>query len=193
MAATGNIVEAGNVLCFGTATPMALEAAHEESLLREFFTWNGRENLYRIPDHFVLWLSNHSTPADLPHGPRNLVDWKKFWNSPETGSIEGTARHQGGDLLAKLITAQDKITPDDFRLRPDSAGYRAGPDGKDLGADIDLVGPGKAYERWKRTPEYQQWQRETRELMKGTAEDRGDGRAATEAKTTGESPTANGE
>jgi hypothetical protein len=44
----------------------------------------------------------------------------------------------------------------DFRLRPDSAGYRAGKDGKDLGADVDLVGPGSAYERWKKTPAYQQ-------------------------------------
>src|SRR5262249_49320337 len=52
--------------------------------------------------------------------------------------------------------------PDDFRLRSDSAGYRAGKDGKDLGADIDLVGPGKAYERWKQTPDYRQWLKETK-------------------------------
>jgi hypothetical protein len=51
----------------------------------------------------------------------------------------------------------ERITPADFRLRADSAGYRAGKDGKDLGADVDLVGPGTAYERWKTTPEYQQW------------------------------------
>ena len=42
-----------------------------------------------------------------------------------------------------------------------TAGYRAGPDGKDLGPDIDLVGPGEAYERWKKTPEYQKWLEET--------------------------------
>jgi hypothetical protein len=30
---------------------------------------------------------------------------------------------------------------------------QAGNGGKDLGADVDLVGPGKAYEAWKRTPE----------------------------------------
>jgi hypothetical protein len=40
-------------------------------------------------------------------------------------------------------------------------GYRAGKDGKDLGADVDLVGPGAAYKRWKKTPEYQQWLRDT--------------------------------
>ena len=25
------------------------------------------------------------------------------------------------------------------------------------GADVDLVGPGPAYERWRKTPAYQQW------------------------------------
>ena len=54
----------------------------------------------------------------------------------------------------------------DFRLRPDSAGYRAGKDGKDLGADVDLVGPGLAYERWKKSPDYQQWLKETRPIQK---------------------------
>jgi hypothetical protein len=46
-------------------------------------------------------------------------------------------------------------------LRPDSAGYRAG---KDLGADVDLVGPGPAYERWKKTPDYQQWLKDTKQV-----------------------------
>ena len=60
-----------------------------------------------------------------------------------------------------MATAPDQITLDDFRLRADSAGYHAGGDGKDLGADIDRVGPGKAYDDWKRTPDYEQWLKET--------------------------------
>jgi hypothetical protein len=62
------------------------------------------------------------------------------------------------------VLVPEKIIPNDFRLRPDSAGYRAGPDGKDLGADVDLVGPGEAYERWKKTPEYQEWLKETGQM-----------------------------
>jgi hypothetical protein len=58
----------------------------------------------------------------------------------------------------------ERLKPDDFRLAVDSTGYRAGPDGKDLGADIDFVGPGNAYERWKKTPEYQEWLRETGQM-----------------------------
>jgi len=63
--------------------------------------------------------------------------------------------------MGRIYVAPDQITPQDFRLRPDSAGYRAGKDGKDLGADVDLVGPGPAYERWRKTPEYQQWLKES--------------------------------
>ena len=83
-----------------------------------------------------------------------------------TDSQEGRVRFKGGNLLAKLMNTPEQLTPDDFRLRPDSAGYRAGKDGKDLGADVDLVGPGAAYERWKKTPEYQQWLRDTGQVRK---------------------------
>jgi hypothetical protein len=64
-----------------------------------------------------------------------------------------------------------------------SAGYRAGPDGKDLGADIDLVGPGEAYERWKQTADYQEWQRETSELMKAAVADQSGAEARSETET----------
>ena len=52
------------------------------------------------------------------------------------------------------------LTPADFRL-PDSAGYRAGKDCNDLGADVDRVGPGYSNERWKKTSEYQQCLKDT--------------------------------
>ena len=61
------------------------------------------------------------------------------------------------------LDPSEEITPEDFRLRSNSAGHRAGPGGKDLGADVDLVGPGPAYERWKKTPEYQRWLKDTKQ------------------------------
>ena len=92
--------------------------------------------------------------------------WDHIWGSGPTGSLEGRIRYHGGDLLARLANAPGQLTPDDFRLRPDSAGYRAGEDGKDIGADIDLVGPGPAYERWQKTPAYQQWLQDTGQMKK---------------------------
>jgi len=47
------------------------------------------------------------------------------------------------------------------RRRRGSAGYRAGEDGRDLGANVDRVGPGAAHEGWKKTPEYRQWIKDT--------------------------------
>lgn len=52
------------------------------------------------------------------------------WNSPETGSI----------TLDPMID-----DPAGWRLMPESPGYRAGPDGRDLGADPDQI-------RWRKTP-----------------------------------------
>jgi len=43
------------------------------------------------------------------------------------------------------------------RLQPGSPGRGAGEGGRDLGATADLVGPGPAYDYWKRTPEYREW------------------------------------
>src|SRR5262249_35552135 len=76
----------------------------------------------------------------------------------------GRVRYQGGEPLAKLALPAGRMTPEEFRLSADSAGSRAGKDGKDLGADVDLVGPGKAYERWKKTPEHQQWLKDSGQL-----------------------------
>ena len=114
----------------------------------------------------------------------DLAAWNRFWGLQNTGSTEGLVRFHGGDLNAKADANPEQLTPEDFRLRPDSAGYQAAPDGKDLGADIDLVGPGEAYERWKQTPEYQEWQKETRELMKAAVAEQAQGEAVSETETT---------
>ncbi len=81
----------------------------------------------------------------------------------EALGLRRRGRHRGAHQVSGRRPARqvkhepEKLTPDDFRLHADSPGHRAGPDGKDLGADVDLVGPGAAYERWKKTPEYEQW------------------------------------
>jgi hypothetical protein len=90
-----------------------------------------------------------------------LADWQRFWGLADIDSERGQAKFQGGDLVAKAKLTPELLAPDDFRLRPDSAGLKAGKDGKDLGADVGLVSHGPAYERWKKTPEYQQWLKDT--------------------------------
>src|SRR5262249_50274110 len=101
--------------------------------------------------------------AKATRSRKTLADWKQFWRINETDSLQGSARYQGGNLLATAVANPAQLTPEDFRLHADSPGKGKGPGGRDLGADVDWVGPGKAYERWKKTPAYQQW-------LKGTGE-----------------------
>ena len=163
--ASANIFDSAHIMWFHQCgKENALEPGKAEAALRQLIAWRERENLSSLGSVYLeLLIANegHST-----NRLRSLADWHQLWQQTETGSLEGRVRYKGGDLFAKLGLASDRLTPDDFRLRPDSPGYRAGKDGKDLGADIDLVGPGPAYERWKKTPEYQQWLRDSGQVKK---------------------------
>src|SRR5262249_346995 len=96
---------------------------------------------------------------------KGLAEWNQFWGLKDPGSMLGKVRMRG-NVMQMLTNAPGNITPDNFRLRADSAGYRAGKDGRDLGADVDLVVPGPAYERSKKTPEYRQWLKDTGQLSR---------------------------
>ena len=136
----------------------------EATLLPRLLAWQDERN--RLPPEARPLCSGASSPGSERRSTDGTeqasADWKRFWGIARTELAEGQVRFEGGDLAREGYAARpSKLTPDDFRLRPDSAGYRAGKDGKDLGADVDLVGPGPAYERWKKTPEYQQWLKDT--------------------------------
>ena len=163
--ASANIfaIDAG-MLLFETLDPLRAKgevqkAEHVEEFLRPLFGWRETRNLYAPGATSIYWSPKQGEYLLLAAG--NLQDWQRRWDLTDTGSFEGNLRFHGGNLLAKAAVSPEKITAEDFRLRPDSAGYQAGDDGKDLGADVDLVGPGPAYDRWKKTPQYQQWLKET--------------------------------
>lgn len=137
-----------------------LSAVEAEALLPRLVQLAEKENVYLRGTHMLYFAADWKVMEGA--GCRNLGEWNQFWAQQNTGSVEGDVRFQSGDLLIRGRTEPEKLSADDFRLRADSAGYGAGPDGKDLGADVDLVGPGAAYERWKKTPEYQEWLKETR-------------------------------
>ncbi len=156
------------VLLFNQKVADPLPIADLEKLLPRAVLWDGDANLYNAEDRRLLQFYVDGSPVGEPTTPlRSLADWKRFWGAEEAGSLEGRARLSGGDLYSRLEKEPERLTPEDFRLRPDSPGYRAGKDGKDLGADLDLVGPGPAYDRWKKTPEYQQWLKDTGQSNRG--------------------------
>jgi serine/threonine protein kinase len=168
------IVASSNILDWSTAAlqfqlrskPEAPSDVTEvEGLLPRSIHWRGERNVFRAGHQFLDFSIGWKKTVRKAERGRNLEGWNRFWGLAGTGSLEGTILYQDVSARVKALRNPEQLTPDDFRLRPDSAGYQAGPDGKDLGADVDLVGPGEAYERWKRTPEYEQWQKETQELL----------------------------
>jgi hypothetical protein len=84
-----------------------------------------------------------------------------FWGLAGTGSTAGAIRYNGGDVRSTALATPAKLTPEDSR--PDSAGKGAGEGVRDVGADVDLVGLGAAYERWTKTPACQQWRKDTQQ------------------------------
>ncbi len=164
MDVSATIFDGPSALCVGAprgAVPIdvVLQPGKVEGYVRRMLTWRDRDNVYAGDGPILSWVFDEgATPPGTPNSP---ADWRRFWGAPDAACASGPVRYRGGNLFAKLATTPAQLRPEDFRLRPDSAGYRAGKDGKDLGADVDLVGPGPAYERWQKTPEYQHWLKDT--------------------------------
>jgi hypothetical protein len=139
-----------------------LPPAEAEAMLLRLLDWRAQRNLYAPGAASVHWSSDET--VEPPSRPKSAAEWKRFWSYTDNDLLEGPVSYEGGDLLSRLMVEAEKLTPQEFRLRPDSAGRHAGPDGQDLGANVDFVGPGAAYERWKKTPEYRRWLQDTAQV-----------------------------
>jgi hypothetical protein len=153
-----NVWQTNHVLELISATPKHPKGLPLEELRRilpEAFLWRERSNVYGLD---TPWFCFHASDPDGIL--KDLAEWNEFWGLKDSNSQQSNVLLRGQPL--KLTDDNPRtITRDDFRLRVGSAGYRAGKDGKDLGADVDLVGPGAAYERWKKAPEFKEWLKET--------------------------------
>jgi hypothetical protein len=100
-----------------------------------------------------------------------LRDWYAFWSHravPE--SLYGAISFQEPDLHNRLIRDVGGVTPAEFRLPATSPAKGTSTDGRDFGADMDLLGPGEPLARWRRTAEYRDWQRLVDRLMRPKGE-----------------------
>jgi hypothetical protein len=120
--------------------------------------WSGRQNLYPANQPLVE-LEGVGIKASS-----GLDTWNRLWERPEQDSRADAAKFKGGMGPHQSAAARDV---DYWRLLSDSPGHHAGPGERDLGADVDLVGPGPAYARWKKTPEYLHWLKETSQAPAG--------------------------
>jgi hypothetical protein len=151
---------------FAVAAATPLSPRSSEQLLQKWVTLKERANVYGKGEYF---LQHEFAGRDKNPGGelKSLAEWRRFWKMSDPEAATGKPRYLGIGLEAKIRAKPETVTPDDFRLQPDSPGWHAGPGGRDRGADLDLVGPGPAYERWKKTAEYQQWQKMTTALVEG--------------------------
>ena len=133
----------------------------DQQLLPRALAWNESKNLY------VGGLLKFSKYGGTPSADffQNVADWQTYWGLKDTGSLHGRLRYQGGNVRARKAAAPDILTPADFRLHTNSDGKGEGTDGRDLGANVDQVGPGKAYEEWKNTPAYGNWLTSTGQVV----------------------------
>jgi WD40 repeat protein/tRNA A-37 threonylcarbamoyl transferase component Bud32 len=160
--ASGNLFQgAASVLRFEQSSwfqekHQALSGAEMETMLRDMVDWRGERNGFPSNTHLIeLAALGKALPSAQPTD--SVAHWNAFWRIADTQCLQGPIRFVGGDLLEKSRTTPELLTPEDHRLHVDGAGYQAGKDGQDLGADVDRVGPGPAYELWKTNPEYEEW------------------------------------
>jgi hypothetical protein len=121
------------------------------ALTKRHLRWSEANNLYH-PKNGPLGISSEP-------GIKITQEWHKFWGIAKKGSLQGKLTFFGDDRIAKMAEEPSSISPADFRLAPGTIGRNVGPGGRDLGPDVTLIGPGEPYDRWRKTPEYQEWLR----------------------------------
>jgi serine/threonine-protein kinase len=116
--------------------------SNEQALmeLARVVRWTEERNVYEVG-------ASYMNLATIEH----VKDWEQFWKADRTGSLQGTLRFKVGAPFGP------SLPPESFRLQSESIGQAAGRGGRDLGADVTLVGPSQAYERWRMTPDYKEW------------------------------------
>jgi hypothetical protein len=89
---------------------------------------------------------------------QTLQEWRTFWKLEQDGGSVADPVFTVGNVSKRRKVEPESLFPRDFRLTRESAG-------QGLGADVDRVGPGKPYEDWKNTPNYNKWLEQTRLLL----------------------------
>jgi len=130
--------------------------AQSEALLPRLITWRERRNVYPA-DASVTFIGGG------PQRTKPWSDWQALHGQSDADCEQGPIRFQGGSPAA-IVRSAAELPLLAFRLAPESAGHQTGEDGQDLGVDVDRLGPGAAYERWKKTAEYKEWRNRTEQF-----------------------------
>jgi WD40 repeat protein len=126
--------------------------AEFEKLARTLFRWK-EENNVMGKSSLLAFTRAYQT---IPETPvlKSREEWEDFWKLPKGSSLQGTVRFVEPFKYLQAVS----LPPSAFRLHPESAGAKKGAGGRDLGVDVELLGPA-AYERFRKSEAYRDWRK----------------------------------
>jgi tRNA A-37 threonylcarbamoyl transferase component Bud32 len=165
---TGNVIDARlqflRVLFNAyKADEKSLTAAQGEAALLCLARCQMRDNLLPEGIGLLRFVQGWDTPLPGSVERHTLKEWYQFWRLPADNSLQDRPIFVNADLADRLIKKATEVMAADFLLVPDTPG-KGGPWKLNVGADPDRIGPGPAYERWKKTKEYREWVKTTGQL-----------------------------
>ncbi len=164
---TGNAIQADGSVMHNWASDQTSPAHPDEYVawVRKHVLWVPSHNLVHAPNEY---LGAYEVPARDPervHVQKAEQEWRAFWRLDSDDTLGDAPLFGRPGLLDRIRSDLPSLSPADFRLADGSPGKGKGEGGKDLGADVDKVGPGQPYEEWKKTPEYEEWRKQTDHMM----------------------------
>jgi hypothetical protein len=119
--------------------------------LKDLLSWEDYHNL------FAILYSFHDREL-CPAGPevRDLMAWNRYWSQTNSRSVQlelGLGASLKPARLESPTTRNFELASSDYDQIAAAGGDRAIP----YGAALELVGPGPAYDAWRRSAAYQQW------------------------------------
>ncbi len=144
-----NVFSVGMLLTCSPVDPEALQfepAAHLPAMM----TWHDRRDLFSKRTGFLEFRSRAA--GSEPPVLGSLRQWDDYWGKPDAGSRQAllppNLSYTHTNIPKTALDDPKDTVPGDFRLTDEWA---------DFGADLDRVGPGEAYDRWRKTPDYRAW------------------------------------
>jgi hypothetical protein len=157
-----------------------LSFADARALLPKLVAFRDRGSFYpKLAS--LLGFSSGWKPLPAGRNWTTLAEWWDFWGQPPASdalqdrivlSGDSVIVLSGDSVLRRLVKDVASVPAADFRLAAGSPGKGTARDGKDFGADVDLLGPGPAFERWRQTPEYQEFLRLVERFLSNKQESR---------------------
>jgi len=128
--------------------------------LKQSVQWKESHNLFNVPLAFSGPGSGTNTPSLT-----DLTAWNQYWDQTNTGSAH--LRHRRGrPFLASRAETLTASAAQQASWLGEQIAAAGGDRAIAYGAALERVGPGQAYDTWRRSPEYQQWQERIRQFQR---------------------------